>query len=83
MADSTRKWPINVPGPFYVDQDCIDCNLCSEIAPANFAVNPENGHDYVYRQPGNEEELSFCREAMECCPVQAIGADGEADGEAA
>ena len=36
--------------------ECIDCNLCSEIAPNNFMVNEEGGHDFVYKQPENDEE---------------------------
>ncbi len=76
MADNTRKWPQNVPGAFYVDEECIDCNLCSEIAPDNFAVEVEEGHDFLYKQPAGDEEMSFCVEAMECCPVRAIGDDG-------
>ena len=76
MADISRKWSQNVPGPFYVDQECIDCNLCSEIAPGNFAVNVEEGHDYVHKQPAGDEELSLCQEALECCPVEAIGCNG-------
>ena len=76
MADTSRKWPNNVPGPFYVDQECIDCNLCSEIAPDNFAVDREASHDYVHKQPLNDGERSLCAEALACCPVEAIGNDG-------
>ena len=76
MADPTKKWPQNVAGDFYVDEDCIDCNLCSEIAPDNFAVEMDEGHDFVKKQPENAEELSVCTEAMESCPVEAIGNDG-------
>ena len=76
MADKSRKWSQNVIGKFYVDQECIDCNLCSEIAPDNFAVESEEGHDYVYKQPQTEQELNLSFEALECCPVEAIGHDG-------
>ena len=76
MADTSSKWSQNVPGPYYVDRKCIDCNLCSEIAPDNFAVETEEGHDYVYKQPATGEEHSLCQEAKECCPVEAIGSDG-------
>jgi 4Fe-4S single cluster domain of Ferredoxin I len=31
---NTRK---NVSGKFYCDDQCIDCDLCRETAPANFA----------------------------------------------
>lgn len=75
MADVNLKWEINVSGKYYVDTECIDCNLCSEIAPDNFRVNEEEGHDYVYKQPESEEE-ELCLEAMEACPVEAIGNDG-------
>lgn len=78
MADKTRKWPQNVAGPFYVDQECIDCNLCSEIAPDNFTVDDDDGHDFVYRQPETDVEHKLCKEAMESCPVEAIGSDGAA-----
>jgi len=77
MADASKKWPQNVAGKFYVDEDCIDCNLCSEIAPDNFAVEMDEGHDFVHKQPENDEELGLCKEAMESCPVEAIGEDGE------
>lgn len=69
-------WPDNVSGKYYVDEECIDCNLCSEIAPDNFRVNEEDGHDYVYKQPTTSEEEELCAEAMESCPVEAIGDDG-------
>jgi ferredoxin len=77
MADSTRRWPQNVPGAFYVDEDCIDCNLCSEIAPENFKVEEDEGHDYVFKQPRGEEELALCVEARDSCPVESIGDDGK------
>ena len=76
MADVTKKWPQNVPGEYYVDEDCIDCNLCSEIAPDNFSVEMDEGHDFVKKQPETEEEKTLCEEAMESCPVESIGNDG-------
>ncbi|MCX7712977.1 MAG: ferredoxin [Chthoniobacterales bacterium] len=77
MADKANKYPENVPGPFYVDDQCIDCDLCRETAPANFKRNDEGGHSYVYKQPETPEEEQQCREAMEGCPVEAIGCDGD------
>src|ERR1700750_2435941 len=35
MADPANKYPENVSGPYYVDDQCIDCDLCRETAPAN------------------------------------------------
>ena len=77
MADVANKLPQNVAGRFYVDDQCIDCDLCRETAPANFARDSDGGHSLVYRQPENAEEEALCREAMEGCPVEAIGDDGQ------
>ena len=77
MAELNLKWPENVAGKYYVDEECIDCNLCSEIAPDNFKVNEEEGHDFVYKQPLTDEEEDLCVEALESCPVEAIGNDGK------
>src|SRR5215475_11799091 len=76
MADAANKYPENVPGKFYVDDQCIDCDLCRETAPANFKRNDDGGHSYVYKQPETPEEEGLCKEAMEGCPVEAIGNDG-------
>lgn len=77
MADLANKYAENVTGTFYVDDQCIDCDLCRETAPANFTRNDDGGHSYVYKQPGGDDELALCKEAMEGCPVEAIGSDGE------
>src|SRR5206468_7636805 len=75
MADAANKYPENVDGKFYVDDQCIDCDLCRETAPANFRRNDDGGHSYVYKQPESPEEEALCKEAMEGCPVEAIGRD--------
>jgi ferredoxin len=77
MADAANKYAENVPGKFYVDDQCIDCDLCRETAPANFKRNDDGGHSYVYKQPESPEEEGLCKEAMEGCPVEAIGNDGD------
>jgi ferredoxin len=77
MADPTRKAPENVAGRFYVDLTCIDCDLCRETAPANFVRLDAEGYSYVFNQPGSPAEEAACLAAMEECPVEAIGDDGE------
>jgi ferredoxin len=77
MAEISEKYPENVPGVFYVDDQCIDCDLCRETAPENFRRNGEEGYSYVFKQPGNPEEESLCLEALEGCPVEAIGNNGD------
>ncbi len=77
MADRRDKFEDNVPGKFYVDRECIFCHVCSQAAPDNFAASETGAHDYVYKQPTNEIELDECYDAMEQCPVEAIGDDGD------
>jgi ferredoxin len=77
MAELANKYPQNVAGKYFVDDQCIDCDLCRETAPANFTRNDDGGHSYVYKQPETPEEEALCKEAQEGCPVEAIGDDGE------
>ena len=76
MADVGNKWPENAPGKFYVDDQCINGDLCRETAPENFNRADDGGYSYVSKQPANDQELAQCKEAMEGCPVEAIGDDG-------
>ncbi len=77
MADRENKLPENVPGRFYVDDQCIDCDACRETAPACFTRNDDRGYSFVFKQPQTPEEEQLCLEAMEGCPVEAIGQDGD------
>ncbi len=81
MADKEDKFKDNVPGKFYVDRECIFCHVCSQAAPNNFAASEDGDHDYVYKQPENEVEADECYDAMEQCPVYAIGDDGDEEGD--
>ncbi len=76
MANIQEKWDDNVPGPYYVDQNCIMCNLCMELAPNNFVESDEGDHHVVSKQPESMDEEGKIREAMEQCPVEAVGDDG-------
>lgn len=76
MADKANKYSDNVPGRYYVDNQCIDCNLCAQTAPNNFTRNDNDGHEYVCKQPDGAEEEQQCKDAIDSCPVSAIGCDG-------
>jgi len=76
MADNTDKVSDNVEGSWYVDSNCIDCDLCRQNAPDNFARNEDEGYTFVCKQPANEEEEASMQDAMDECPVEAIGDDG-------
>jgi len=76
MANVSDKYSENVNGKFYVDNQCIDCDLCREISPDNFKRNDDGGFSIVYKQPSSSKEEELCKEAMSSCPVEAIGSDG-------
>lgn len=76
MADREERNHKNAAGNYYVDSQCIDCDLCRETAPENFARADAMGYSYVIKQPENDEESALCREAKEGCPASAIGDDG-------
>jgi ferredoxin len=77
MANREDKVTENIEGRYYVDHQCIDCNLCRDIAVANFAHQEEAGYAYVNKQPESDDEEEQCAEAKDSCPVEAIGDDGE------
>ncbi len=77
MADKENRLPENVPGKFYVDDQCIDCDACRETAPGSFTRSDEKGYSYVHKQPESPDEEELCLEAMDGCPVEAIGKDGD------
>jgi ferredoxin len=76
MADRFKKVSENVPGRYYVDATCIDCDLCRETAPRSFQRNEKHRRSYVAQQPNGPEEEAACLAALEECPVEAIGQDG-------
>jgi ferredoxin len=76
MAERQNKWPQNAPGAYYVDDNCIDCDLCREVISDIFKREDAGGYSYVFRQPESETEKKLCREALESCPAGAIGDDG-------
>jgi ferredoxin len=76
MADSNDRVTENAGGEYYVDTQCIDCDVCRDTAPDNFTRSDDNGYSFVYKQPLDEEERALCEEALAACPVEAIGSDG-------
>ena len=76
MADEKDKLSENATGRYYVDRQCIDCDVCRDTSPANFTRHDENGYSYVHKQPETPEELELCEEAFNACPAEAIGDDG-------
>ena len=61
-------------GEFFVAEQCIDCDLCRQMAPAIFKrkFTGAGGISFVERQPTSVFELNKAAEAMDACPVGAI-----------
>lgn len=78
MAEPLLKTPENVPGRYYVDETCIDCDLCRSQAPDFFRRFDSIGLTAVFRQPATREEISLAEEARDGCPTDSIGNDGTA-----
>ncbi|MDR3317494.1 MAG: ferredoxin [Puniceicoccales bacterium] len=76
MANKDDRNEENLEGRFYVDNQCIDCDMCRSLAPEFFAMAKEGG-SYVKKQPFDAKEIELCLEAMDSCPVDAIGDDGD------
>jgi len=72
MADRTRRLPQNIAGDFFVDDSCIDCDTCRQIAPAHFRDHGDQSS--VYRQPQTPAEISQALKALVSCPTASIGA---------
>ena len=71
MASLLLRLPANVEGDFFVDESCIDCDACRQIAPASF--HQRNGQSAVYRQPVSYAELLDAKKALLACPTGSIG----------
>jgi glyoxylase-like metal-dependent hydrolase (beta-lactamase superfamily II)/ferredoxin len=71
VADPALRLPENVPGDFYVDSTCIDCDACRIFAPAVFS--DESDQSFVFHQPSSEEELLAAQKAQISCPTSSIG----------
>ncbi|HWP46430.1 MAG TPA: MBL fold metallo-hydrolase [Candidatus Limnocylindrales bacterium] len=71
MADIKKRLPGNVPGEFFVDSTCIDCDTCRQLAPETF----EDSGDYsvVYAQPETEAARRKAIRALLACPTGSIG----------
>lgn len=71
MASPDRRLPDNVPGDFYVDSTCIDCDACRWIAPDTFDRHGEQS--IVRRQPADEATTARALMALTACPTASIG----------
>src|ERR1700716_1060389 len=71
MANPALRIAENVPGDFFVDSTCIDCDACRQIAPTVFEDIGEQSA--VFHQPDSPGELRAAQRALISCPPASIG----------
>jgi glyoxylase-like metal-dependent hydrolase (beta-lactamase superfamily II)/ferredoxin len=71
MAQLALRLDTNVPGDFFVDSSCIDCDACRIFAPTVFS--DAGGQSAVQHQPDTPEELLAAQKALISCPTASIG----------
>ncbi len=70
--------PLNAKGKYYIDFDICTCSAaCEYSAPNHIVIGDKDYTAYFVKQPETAEEEEQCKEAMLCCPVEAILDDGE------
>jgi glyoxylase-like metal-dependent hydrolase (beta-lactamase superfamily II)/ferredoxin len=81
MARLADRIAENVPGEFYVDSSCIDCDTCRTLAPQTFGDAP--GQACVVHQPADAEAEKRALMALVSCPTSSIGSVHKRDPRAA
>lgn len=77
MASLQQRLPENVPGDFFVDSTCIDCDTCSQLAPSIFRDHGDQCS--VYHQPETGDETQRAMMALVACPTGSIGSTEKHD----
>ena len=77
MANPAKRLPENAAGDFYVDESCIDCDACRQIAPETFRDHGDQSS--VYRQPEGAAEVRRALMALVACPTASIGTTRDHD----
>src|SRR5207245_534503 len=77
MANPKKRVPENVPGDFFVDSTCIDCDACRQIAPSVFGEGAETS--FIKAQPVSSADRRQALRALLACPTGSIGCLGDDD----
>jgi ferredoxin len=70
MADVKRSYAENIPGDFFIDDTCIDCDLCRQIEPSVY--REQHGHSIVHHQPRSETAIRRAAMALVTCPTGSM-----------
>lgn len=73
MADEKKRLDSNVPGNFFVDATCINCDTCRQLAPTSF--EEVGNFSAVTNQPTSERPIQQAYQALLACPVGSIGVE--------
>ena len=73
MARADMRHPAGAPGPWFVDDRCIDCDAARHVAPGLIARNPDDGVSVFTRQPTTDEEVAMAWRAVQVCPTRSVG----------
>jgi glyoxylase-like metal-dependent hydrolase (beta-lactamase superfamily II)/ferredoxin len=77
MANFQKKLNGNVDGLFFVDDTCIDCDTCRQLAPEVFTDFGD--YSVVFHQPVSEPEIRKSTQALLACPTGSIGTTEKID----
>jgi glyoxylase-like metal-dependent hydrolase (beta-lactamase superfamily II)/ferredoxin len=81
MANPAKSLPANLPGPWFVDATCIDCDTCRQLAPSVFGE--AGGYSFVQSQPQSADQERAAFHALISCPTGSIGTREASDAKAA
>jgi glyoxylase-like metal-dependent hydrolase (beta-lactamase superfamily II)/ferredoxin len=73
MARLSERLRGNVAGEFYVDQSCIDCDTCRQLAPETYVRDDREGMSVVRHQPEAGADRERALMALVACPTASIG----------
>ncbi len=79
MARIAERLRENVPGDYFVDTSCIDCDTCRRIAPEVYGRFNAVGQSIVVRQPETAALRRRAAMALVACPTASIGTASKAD----
>lgn len=77
MANFEKRVAENVPGDFFVDTTCIDCDTCRQLAPAVFGEAADTA--FVHAQPRTADDRRQALRALVSCPTGSIGRTGPSE----
>jgi glyoxylase-like metal-dependent hydrolase (beta-lactamase superfamily II)/ferredoxin len=79
MARLARRLPENAAGDLFVDDTCIDCETCRQIAPSVFARDVRARQSVVSQQPVSPSDERRALMAIVACPTASIGSRSKRD----